>query len=282
MNAASGATSDALAALSPAVIAVAIEANPVEYWRACAPHLPRVAIDDGPELFRFVTGIPFAPLNQVVSADLPVEGIDARIDETLAVFKERRAPMLWSLSPSTRPADLGSRLEGRGLANAGTMTGMAATLDALPETTPAPPDLTIDRVTDLATLDQWRHAYTAGFEMSDFEGQAFFSLYASIGLGDDAPFRHYVGLLRGQPVASSTVFLGTNAAGVWHVATVPPARRQGIGAAMTLAPMRDARSLGYRVATLYSAASGMGLGVYRQLGFAEYLTLTQYSWTPGA
>ena len=62
------------------------------------------------------------------------------------------------------------------------------------------------------------------------------------------------------------------------VATLPEARRQGLGTALTLAPLRDARALGYRFATLQ--ASKMGVGVYRRLGFWEQFKVGMYAWSP--
>src|SRR3989304_9374308 len=103
---------------APAVVA-AIEANPVEYWRTCCPHLPNAELHDGPDMAWFVTDIPFAPFNQVILTQLPADNIDARIDMTLARFKERHVPMLWSVNPSARPNDLGSCLEAHGLTSAG-------------------------------------------------------------------------------------------------------------------------------------------------------------------
>ena len=114
--------------------------------------------------------------------------------------------------------------------------------------------------------------------MPDFASEAFRALYTTLGFTDDAPFRHYVGMLDGEAVASSTLFLGAESAGIWHVATLPSARRRGIGAAMTLAPLLDARSLGYRTGTVYSAASAMGLKIYHEIGFEECCGITQYLW----
>ena len=113
--------------------------------------------------------------------------------------------------------------------------------------------------------------------MAEAAARPFFDLYRAIGFDEESPFRHYVGTLNGETVASSTLFLGAGVASIWHVGTVPRARRQGIGAAMTLAPLRDARDLGVRAGVLGS--SEVGLSVYEKLGFQTFGRIVQYKWT---
>lgn len=88
--------------------------------------------------------------------------------------------------------------------------------------------------------------------------------------------RNYVGYLNEAPVATAELYIAEGVVGVYVVGTVPKARRMGIGTAMTLAPLLEARSLGYRIGVL--GATPLGEGVYRKLGFEEYCKLSYYSW----
>jgi predicted acetyltransferase len=68
-------------------------------------------------------------------------------------------------------------------------------------------------------------------------------------------------------------------AGIYAVATLPQARRKGIGRAMTVHPLIEARQIGYRVGILQS--SSMGYPVYQSIGFQEVCTYRQYVQTGG-
>jgi ribosomal protein S18 acetylase RimI-like enzyme len=148
--------------------------------------------------------------------------------------------------------------------------GMAIDLKALNEDQPVPTDLRIECVEDTAALRKWARAAILGFELPETNVEPWFELFA--GLGFDLPLRNYLGTVDGEPVATSELFLAEGVAGIYVVATVPEARRQGIGAAMTLAPLRDARAMGFRIGVLHSSL--MGLGVYRRLGFREYCMMS--------
>ena len=115
----------------------------------------------------------------------------------------------------------------------------------------------IEQVSNREQLKQWLHPVTVSFELPQAVASSFFELFARRGFGPDVPWQLFVGLAEGQPVAASRLFCAAGVAGVYHVATVPAARRRGLGSALTLAAVRSARELGYRVGVLVSSSTAL-------------------------
>jgi predicted acetyltransferase len=111
--------------------------------------------------------------------------------------------------------------------------------------------------------------------MPGFVVQAYYDFVSCL---DRDAMPLFLGWMDGQPVATSQLLPATGVAGIFSVGTVPGARRQGIGTAMTLAPLLQAREMGYEIAILH--ASEMGAGIYRSLGFKSYCQINHYVWSP--
>ncbi len=267
--------SEILLDLSASALVTAIEANQFEVFRLFR-HWPQAEVYDGPDMLCTITDIPYSVCNSVFRAQLEPDNIDAAIRSTIAHGRSRHVDRRWWVGPSTRPTNLWKYLEAHGYRKVGISLGMAADLLALNENLQAPPGLTIEQVSDDETLVQWCHTLGVGFEWPDFMEDAWLDFNRSVGLGAQLPFRHYLGRLEGEPVATSSLFLGVGIAGIYDVVTLPEARRQGIGAAITLAPLREARALGYRVGILQS--SEMGFSVYQKVGFRECCKISMYAW----
>ncbi len=258
--------------LSAPDLIAAIRANLFEWYRYLGTS-PKAEFYDGPELTWLLTGIPEPFLNSVLRTQAEPDNVDAIIETTLAHFRSRNVTKFcWWTEPGTQPTDLGKRLMDHGLTYSDGGTGMAVDLLALNEDLPTPTGLTIEDVEDTEALRQWAYAFLIGYGLPEMSLNTSLDLFT--GLGFDLPLRNYLGILNGEPVAASELFLGAGVAGIYCVTTIPEARRQGIGAAITLAPLREARAHGYRVGILQ--ASPMGLGVYRRLGFQEYCKMTFY------
>lgn len=266
----------ALEELSPAEVANAIEGNDAEFLMALG-RAGGAEVRDDARLRWVIGGAPVDYHNCVVHAELEADEVDRAIDEAVERFRAYGLPGTWHVGPSSRPADLGDRLQARGFAGGGSDVGMAADLGALPEDVPPAAGVEIGRVRDRRGLDAWARARALDPE-GEVESCWVARMYERLGLGDDAPWRHYVAWFDERPVATATLLLAAGVAGVYFVLTVPDARRRGIGRAITLRALRDARDLGYRTGVL--GASPMGLPLYRQLGFQEYCCIAVYEWSP--
>jgi ribosomal protein S18 acetylase RimI-like enzyme len=136
---------------------------------------------------------------------------------------------------------------------------MAADLLALEEDQSPPADLSIKRVRDGERLATWARTAWTGTGFPEESREAFVELEGSIGITPDTSRLRYLGYQRGVPVASSAMTLQDGVAGIYAVATLPEARRQGLGRALTLAPLLDARHMGYRVGTLQASSMGYSI-----------------------
>ena len=266
--------SDILQDFSAPALVAAIKANLFKWYRYVG-RSPKAELHDSPEVTWLLTGIPHSFPNAVLRTQVEPDHAGTIIEKTLAQLRSRNATKLsWWVESDSRPVDLGSNLTTHGLTYVEGGPGMAADLLALNEKLTLPSDLKIEPVRDTGTLRQWAYASIIGFGLPESSIDIWFNVFA--GLGFELPLRNYVGILNGEPVATSNLFLGAGVAGIYVVATIAEVRRQGIGAAMTLAPLREARALGYRIGILHS--SPIGLGVYRQLGFEEYCKMAHYIW----
>jgi len=259
--------------LSPPALAAAIEDNGAEFLLALGRAGGGAERRDD-RLHWTIGGSPLDYHNCVVRADLEPDEADAAIRASIDELRARRVPGSWHVGPSMRPGDLRERLVRHGFTHAGDDIGMAIDLGQLPERVPAPTGLRIERVRDARALATWAATLANGFGEGEREASWVGATYAAIGLDDGVPWRHYLGRLDGEPVATSSLFLAEGVAGVYFVLTVPEARGQGIGAAITAAALRQARAMGFRVGVLGS--SDMGEPVYRRLGFVERCRIGLY------
>ncbi len=259
---------------TPALVQ-AIEGNLHAFWAYLWRGL-RAESHLGPDLQWGICDPPYALFNRVVSARLEPEEADGAIEALLERARAAKVPLVWVTGPGTRPSDLPRRLLAHGFVPRGHSTGMAVDLRALNEGLPRPPDLSIDEVQDLQMLALWCHTLAAARGFPDVVERPLLDGYAVAGLDPDLPLRHFLARRGGNAVATSSLFLGAGVAGIHNLATVPEARRQGIGAAVTLRPLQLATAMGYRAGTVQS--SEMGEGMYRRVGFEPYCTIGQYVW----
>lgn len=256
----------------------AIKVNWADYYLA----LGRSSVAElvvGPFLTWFLSGVPDSFLNVVLRTQLPSDGGCELIEDTMDHFRTGNVTRLsWWPGSNTPGSDLDMHLVSHGLTFKEGGTGMAADLMALHEDLPAPAGLTIIPVEDKAALKQWIHVTSIGFGIPETCERRFYELFAD--LSPEMPVQSYLALLDGQPVATSQLFLSAGVAGIYNVTCLPGLRQHGIGTAITMAPLIEARRLGYRISILQ--ASHLGYSVYHRIGFNDYGRLNVYDWENGS
>ena len=268
---------DPLADASPEAVVRALEAHAREEAVASAA-IRGTHVENRKDMLLVLSGRPVAWTNGVHFARFDVSEADRRIHEVTDVFRQANVPALWRVDESNEPADLPKRLEAHGWRYHDDLPFLAAPIEAIPPLTDVPERLLIERVHDRGTQTAWEHAMEHGFGMASDEAQAVFAMAEKAGFDPTGPWVRFVGTLDDQPVASSGLMIRAGLAAIYNVATIPEARRRGIGMAMTNAALDHARGLGYHVAVL--GTSPAGRGIYERMGFREVQVVREYLWEP--
>ena len=88
----------------------------------------------------------------------------------------------------------------------------------------------------------------------------------------------YLAIFEGVPVGISMIFYGSGVAGIYNVGVLPEYRKRGIGTALTMEPLYQAKKKGYEISILSSSESGFK--IYSQIGYKECCKFNQYIYIP--
>lgn len=260
--------------LSPEAMATANLANlyaatPVKYDMANAE------THKGEDVCWCVTDISLLPCNTAFKTRLRPEAVDSTIETIIEKATARNVPFRWLVTKDTEPADLGEHLVAHGFTSSGEGPMMAVDLRSLARTCPLPTGVTIAEVNGDDEFEAWCRIAAECFGIPPDRAPAlsrWFRTTKALRL----PMRFYLAHQNHEPVATSQLFVAEGVAGIYYVATLPKARNQGIGYAVTHRALRDGQNMGYRAGTLQ--ASKMGVPVYLRMGFTEVGRIRSYVW----
>lgn len=259
--------------LSPATLRKVGEEHYFESF-ACFSVVPGVEVYQGEDMIRIASpGIPNWLTNSVLRCRLFADNVDTVIDETSEYFRAKGVVPHWRLCPSDLPPDLGERLAAKGLFLGEEQPAMAVDLEKVNRDINTPDGLEIVRMSTLELLRE-NHGWIRQLGGDKSLGTLLVDLWSAYGFDTESPWQHYIASLNGKAVSWASVFYATGVAGIYAVGTLDEARCQGIGSAITLRALLDARERGYRVGMLQS--SEMGYNVYRRLGFETCFGIKTY------
>jgi GNAT superfamily N-acetyltransferase len=231
-----------------------------------------------PELTWVFTGTPLRFFNGVIRTSLDPSKTDEAIEVVLDFYQSRQQIMTWWVSPLACPCNLMHRLAERGLMLCTKQTGMAIDLRKINESLSLLDGLVIEQVQDEQTMQEWVCTNARGFAIDEHVLASYRKLVTT-----RPPLEHpvgpfYLARLNGEPVATAALYCAAGVAGIYEVCTLLPARQKGIGSAITMALLLDARAMGYQTAILL--AEPMGVSMYQRLGFSTYCAFDACYWKP--
>lgn len=243
-----------------------------EFYRVVAD-APGITATQLGNVTTFVSGIPHPLLNGIVAQGPFAPGSEqAGVDEAVTPLQADRVPFLWWCGPSAWTETLDRALAAQGV-HAEVLPGMHHRLDAIEEP-PLPPGTSIRRG-DLVPLDEFTRVMVTGFGLPEELVDGFTGVLAHF---DPARLVNAVATLDGEPVGCGSLWVTDRTGGLYNIATFGPARRRGIGFAVTATLLAMARDRGCEESVL--VASELGEPVYRRLGFEQVCQIREYLWTP--
>lgn len=231
-------------------------------------------VHDDPDVLWFTLPSPHAWLNGASWTKLSGSEADARIDSVTEAIHARGRNVLWQVTPSCEPRDLGRRLERRGFAG-DPLPGMVADLGSLTVPLRAS-DLEIRQVVSPEDVLAWVNMFDRAMLGIEPRGDEhpWLGAFNDLALQPASPYGLFLGRADGEDVACSLAFAGGGAVGLYGIGTVPAARGRGYGSAVTLAGLVWGRERGERTGILH--ATEMGEPVYASLGFRRVWEMTHW------
>lgn len=269
---------EVLTRLNRAGLARAAEENWIEAYCDMMNSWPQGYLKRRRGLLWYGCAVPHPQFNGVLQTHCDEAELAAAFAAVVRDFAAQGVPFRWWTFPDSRPANLGRWLVDHGLRFEADLPGMAVDLTQLRPPRRSSRGFQVRLVADLEDLASMIRIYTTGFGMPAEAVEALMEIYQSTSLRLQSPWRHYIGWLDGEPVASATVYLGAGVAGLYDVATLPAARGRGIGAQMAFVPMQEALGAGMRAGVLQ--ATEMGRRIYERLGFETVCHFGQYRMDP--
>ncbi len=224
--------------------------------------LPGMTMYDA-ETFWFVSN-KGAPGNIILRTDWPADHTEQYIDALFEQIGRHTDEIGWMVFPADEPADLGKRLEARGMQGGPGGNWLWTDLKSLRAAPIMPESFRIEQVRDDQMMAEWVRVSEAGFGV---EIPWFYDAYARHGYGADAFSLHYIGYMDDTPVTSGTLLDAGGGASIYDVSTPSAFRQQGFGGAITHALMEEIRKRGYADTWIWS--SDMAKSVYQKLGYAD-------------
>jgi GNAT superfamily N-acetyltransferase len=231
--------------------------------RRAFPRLPDVRVIERPGWLQIVTpSFKTGGLNEVIYSLLDEQTADAAIDEAIAIYRDLGLKFRWDAGPGSGPADLGARLEERGLAPSWGR-GMARSTETAGE-------LADIVEVDARTIEPYSHVMATGWNI---DGAAFLTLHRH--LLSEGRQRLFLAYADGEPAAAASYIAFPRSAFLMGGVVLPSYRGRGLYRALVQARLAHACARGITLATSH-AREATSAPILEKLGFDTVCRFAKY------
>ena len=228
--------------------------------------MPGIEFHEESDVFYLSSAAPVFYFNSVFDARFN-ENVNERIDSAKDFFRHRgRLSFTWHISPSSRPENLSEMLVARGGELLESMPYLVVRLEDVPRDFPSPASFSCQSVRTHEMLAAWTSIYCGARGYGESSDQLF-KVFADLDLTETSPLQLILGYLGDDPVATYSVFIDGEIAGLYSLSTLPEARGYGIGTAISVAAADLAIEYGCQTAMLLSEHPSRN--ICKRLGFVD-------------
>lgn len=228
------------------------------------------------EVSKLFTGINYPLWNSFWGANFTEQEVKEKVSTLVNQAKRRNIPFMWWVGALSKPHNLGDYLVKAGLIK-DESPGMYLNLREIDGTKYQKAldqsKIKIALVSNPKEEEQWGDVCSTTFGMDEIKDE--------VGRIWRVCFKFcngYLATIEGKPVGASLVFYSSGVAGIYNVGVYSEYRNRGIGKAITMAPLLQAKKKGYEISILQS--SELGFNVYSNIGFKECCKCGQYIYIP--
>lgn len=246
---------------------------------ARAPQSSDIECIRSPEWVQWIRrGVPSILTNRVWFSRMSEEEADQRIAKTVATYRALNLPLMWMLSPSTRPKNLSERLLAHGFRHLVDVRGMVARVgDILKKSQLTTNDAIRIEVVNESNIEEWLAIYARGWNVNEEAKDAVRKeMHTRFAQNADKSI-DILARYEGRPCGSASLAIFDNLGLFMNGFVDPEVRQRGIFRAMVVAraAILQGRSIPHAVihALAHSAAPLMC-----RMGFEDICAMSAYTY----
>ena len=272
-------TGKSLADLSADDVVRLCEINFIDYWR-CAGDSENAEFREEHGVTFVLTGIQQDIFNLVLKMELEERDVESAIDSVMQILRSRKVPAIWHTGLTSSSRNIGKYLEARGYPHDYDLAAMAVDLGHVKDDFPRPDGLLVKEVRNTSDCEKWVECLAMSWDSPKqvvpwMMNNPCYNVGLRTRSGRKLPRKLYLATLDGKPVGTTMLNWTDEVAGLQKVGTLQSARNKGVGSALIVAALRDARALGFKLVVVLSTIEGVRL--YSRIGFRTFGKFGEHS-----